>query len=90
MWEMVASELVMPWRAVEAMHWQMGVEDINARVNERVFQSHAIGSKPISSRASTAGLSDGSTYESGTMNGSDTSSTVIGDIHGHAGEILSS
>lgn len=30
MWEMIASELGLPWRAVEAMHWQMGAEGIAA------------------------------------------------------------
>ena len=56
---MVASELVMPWRAVEAMHWQMGVEDINARANERVFQSHPAAAKPRSPPPSTPGSSGG-------------------------------
>ena len=49
----------MPWRAVEAMHWQMGVEDINARANERVFQSHPPASKPRSPPPSTPGSSGG-------------------------------
>jgi len=78
MWETVASELFMPWRAVEAMHWQMGVEDINARANERVFQSHP-ASNPTLSTAPRASLSNGATYEADTTSDSDASSTVVGE-----------
>lgn len=59
MWQMIATELVMPWRAVEAMGWQMGIEDMNARANERVFQTHPSTSKPRSPPPSTPGSSGG-------------------------------
>lgn len=59
MFEMIASELVMPWRAVEAMHWQMGAEEIAERAGERAFQTHPSSSKPRSPPPSTPGSSGG-------------------------------
>ncbi|KAF2672159.1 hypothetical protein BT63DRAFT_189991 [Microthyrium microscopicum] len=40
MWDMIAKEMGLPWRAVEAMHWQMGCEDMAQRANVPVFQPH--------------------------------------------------
>jgi hypothetical protein len=37
---MIAKEMGLPWRAVEAMHWQMGCEDMASRANVSVFQPH--------------------------------------------------
>lgn len=37
---MIAKEMGLPWRAVEAMHWQMGCEDMASRANVPVFQPH--------------------------------------------------
>ena len=31
MWAEIAQEMEMPWRAVEAMHWQLGVQDMSRR-----------------------------------------------------------
>jgi len=59
MWEMVASELGLPWRAVEAMHWQMGAEDMAARANERVFQPQSSSNK--APRSPPSGSSGGET-----------------------------
>ncbi|TLD32078.1 hypothetical protein E2P81_ATG07568 [Venturia nashicola] len=41
MWEMVAKEMGLPWRAIEAIHWQMGAEEMASRANVPVFQPHA-------------------------------------------------
>jgi len=60
MWEMVASELGLPWRAVEAMHWQMGAEDMAARANERVFQPQSSSSTRVP-RSPPSGSSGGET-----------------------------
>jgi hypothetical protein len=60
MWEMVASELGLPWRAVEAMHWQMGAEDMAARANERVFQPQS-SSSTRAPRSPPSGSSGGET-----------------------------
>jgi hypothetical protein len=40
MWEMVAKEMGLPWRAIEAIHWQMGPEEMAQRANVPVFQAH--------------------------------------------------
>lgn len=39
MWEMVANELELPVRAVEAMHWQMGEEEMSRRAGASQFTS---------------------------------------------------
>lgn len=39
MWEAVANELQMPWRAVEAMHWELGSEGIAQRAGVAVFST---------------------------------------------------
>lgn len=38
---MVAKEMGLPWRAIEAIHWQMGAEEMASRANVPVFQPHA-------------------------------------------------
>ena len=37
MWAIVASEMKIPWRAAEAMHWQMGEEEIARRAGTVPF-----------------------------------------------------
>jgi hypothetical protein len=39
MWDMIAKEMNLPWRAVESMHWHMGAEEMAQRANVAVFQS---------------------------------------------------
>ena len=41
MWEMVAKEMGLPWRAIEGIHWDMGREEMASRANVPVFQPHA-------------------------------------------------
>lgn len=41
MWEMVAKEMGLPWRAIEGIHWEMGREEMASRANVPVFQPHA-------------------------------------------------
>lgn len=38
MWDSVAKEMGIPWRAAEAMHWQLGEQDMAQRANTPVFQ----------------------------------------------------
>ncbi|KIV99110.1 hypothetical protein, variant [Verruconis gallopava] len=40
MWEMVAKEMGLPWRAIEGIHWEMGREEMASRANVPVFQPH--------------------------------------------------
>lgn len=37
MWEKVAKEMGIPWRAAEAMHWQLGEHDMAQRANAPIF-----------------------------------------------------
>ncbi|KAK0824924.1 hypothetical protein LTR91_019519 [Friedmanniomyces endolithicus] len=39
MWSGIAAELGLPYRAVEAMHWQMGAEEMARRANRTVFNT---------------------------------------------------
>src|ERR1700760_2761237 len=41
MWEMVAKEMGLPWRAIEGIHWEMGRDEMASRANVPVFQPHA-------------------------------------------------
>lgn len=38
MWEKIAKEMQIPWRAAENMHWQMGEIEISNRANVQPFQ----------------------------------------------------
>lgn len=40
MWQKVASEMQIPWRSAESMHWQLGEQEMSARANAPVFQLH--------------------------------------------------
>jgi hypothetical protein len=40
MWQKVATEMGIPWRSAESMHWQLGEEEMSARANAPVFQLH--------------------------------------------------
>ncbi|KAF2736889.1 hypothetical protein EJ04DRAFT_432137, partial [Polyplosphaeria fusca] len=50
MWQKVATEMGIPWRSAESMHWQLGEQEMSARANAPVFQLHpsatALGSPP--------------------------------------------
>ena len=51
MWEKVAKEMGIPWRAAEAMHWQLGEHDMAQRANAPIFHlssSFAAVSQPSS------------------------------------------
>ncbi len=49
MWARVAEEMAMPWRAVEAMHWQMGEHEMAKRAGVTPFSltNPAGGIEPI-------------------------------------------
>jgi len=41
MWQKVASEMQIPWRSAESMHWQLGKQEMSMRTNAPVFQPHS-------------------------------------------------
>ena len=44
MWEKIAKEMQIPWRAAENMHWQMGEAEMASRANVPIF--HLAGQGP--------------------------------------------
>ncbi|KAF2196089.1 hypothetical protein GQ43DRAFT_277981 [Delitschia confertaspora ATCC 74209] len=40
MWNNLATEMNIPWRSAESMHWQLGEPEMNARANTPLFQLH--------------------------------------------------
>lgn len=57
MWEKISKEMALPWRAAEAMHWQIGEVEMAQRANVPVFhlagQQASHVSTPSDSRPST-------------------------------------
>ncbi|KAH7366867.1 myb-like DNA-binding domain-containing protein [Plectosphaerella cucumerina] len=59
MWARIAEELAVPWRAAEAMHWQLGEADMARRAGTTPFsltavnvdQSHGVRSSPTRGHA---------------------------------------
>ncbi|KXL46856.1 hypothetical protein M433DRAFT_8474 [Acidomyces richmondensis BFW] len=49
MWEKIAKEMQLPWRAAEAMHWQIGEVEMAQRANVPVF--HLMGQGGASSQS---------------------------------------
>lgn len=42
MWQKVATEMGIPWRSAESMHWQLGEKEMSARANAPMFQLHPL------------------------------------------------
>ena len=51
---MIAKEMALPWRAIEAMHWQIGEVEMASRVNVPVFRLTGPASKSKSQSQSNA------------------------------------
>lgn len=62
MWEKIAKEMQLPWRAAEAMHWQIGEVEMASRANVPVF--HLAGQSNSNSSQTSASLSTGNTAQS--------------------------
>ena len=57
-WTPLAKELQVPWRSAEAMHWQLGEEDMARRAGSTLFTMAAAGSTNpanVSSSSSASG-----------------------------------
>ena len=52
MWEKISKEMQLPWRAAEAMHWQIGEVEMAQRANVPVF--HLAGQAANSHQQSSA------------------------------------
>lgn len=53
MWEKISKEMQLPWRAAEAMHWQIGEVEMAQRANVPVF--HLAGQQGSGSSQAGAG-----------------------------------
>ncbi|KAI4850120.1 hypothetical protein E4T44_02933 [Aureobasidium sp. EXF-8845] len=62
MWEKIAKEMALPWRAAEAMHWQIGEVGMASRANVPVF--HLAGSASQSQSQSLTNASRAQHYYS--------------------------
>ncbi|KAK3074307.1 hypothetical protein LTR53_003355 [Teratosphaeriaceae sp. CCFEE 6253] len=77
MWEKIAKEMQLPWRAAEAMHWQIGEVEMAQRANVPVF--HLAG--PVA--ASSAGPAGFVAAEAGAGNPSPRPSSSGAYAHTH-------
>lgn len=55
MWETIAKEMGLPWRAIEGIHWDMGRDEMASRANVPVFQPHAAATTSTPQRRSPPG-----------------------------------
>nr|WCL15689.1 MYB transcription factor 10 [Cladosporium cladosporioides] len=76
MWEKISKEMALPWRAAEAMHWQIGEVEMAQRANVPVF--HLAGQQNANT---TAGAMPDS--RSSTSPGSVSSGPAHIHVHGH-------
>ena len=58
MWQKVATEMGIPWRSAESMHWQLGEQEMSARANAPVFQLHPSATSGCMDAESTVGPGD--------------------------------
>lgn len=77
MWEKISKEMALPWRAAEAMHWQIGEVEMAQRANVPVF--HLAGQQ---NTTTTAGALPDS--RSSTSPGSVASGPAFGPGYSHA------
>lgn len=53
MWEKISKEMQLPWRAAEAMHWQIGEVEMAQRANVPVFHLAGQGGPPTDMHSSS-------------------------------------
>jgi hypothetical protein len=77
MWQIIANEMDIPWRAVEAMHWQLGEQDMAHRAGVVPFSLSSVAidvskkqAAPSSSGAAGPSSASGSGRKSPTSPGS--------------------
>jgi hypothetical protein len=70
MWATIAKEMEIPWRAVEAMHWQLGEQDMAKRAGVVPFSLSSIAiDVPQSKKRSTGGPGSSSVAGSAVISG---------------------
>ncbi|KAJ3498829.1 hypothetical protein NLG97_g804 [Lecanicillium saksenae] len=64
MWAKVAEELQVPWRAAEAMHWQLGENDMARRAGQTPFTLAAVNAEATSRNSQLRGHAHSQSQES--------------------------
>ncbi|EDN05793.1 predicted protein [Histoplasma mississippiense (nom. inval.)] len=68
MWAKIAEEMAMPWRAAEAMHWQLGEQEIARRAGTVPFSFSQPTSEPLeASRTVSVRLPSIAEFEAGVL-----------------------
>lgn len=78
MWEKISKEMALPWRAAEAMHWQIGEVEMAQRANVPVF--HLAGQNNTSAPTGVVAVADS---RSSTSPGSVSSGPALGHAYSH-------
>jgi len=82
MWEKIAKEMQLPWRAAEAMHWQIGEVEMASRANVPVF--HLAGQVSSASSQTPNSISAINTCQSAETRSNSASPTSIpGSLMSH-------
>lgn len=81
MWEGIAKEMALPWRAAEAMHWQIGEGEMANRANVPVF--HLAGNH--GSQQMRPSLSESASFSTNEQRSSTESPPIAGDTTMHEG-----
>lgn len=81
MWEKISKEMALPWRAAEAMHWQIGEVEMAQRANVPVF--HLAGQQNAST--TTGAMPDSrSSTSPGSVSSGPAHVHIHGQGHGHS------
>lgn len=60
MWAIIAQEMEIPWRTAEAMHWQLGEQDMAHRAGVVPFSLSSVAIDTPQKRSSTSPKNSGS------------------------------
>lgn len=82
MWEKISKEMALPWRAAEAMHWQIGEVEMAQRANVPVF--HLAGYEAKDNSAAPLSLNRSSTSPGSVSGGPELPGTYPHTTHSHA------
>lgn len=82
MWEKIAKEMQLPWRAAEAMHWQIGEVEMANRANVPVF--HLAGQQNAGSSQAGPGSEGRSSISPSSGTGLHSSKMAYSHTHNHS------
>ena len=67
MWAKVAEEMQVPWRAAEAMHWQLGEADMARRAGVIPFSLNMAGTDALASQRLSPSRGHGHSHSQGSL-----------------------